>query len=44
MSNNVSYSFISSDSDNLTFRSTVNSFGLDHVIKIAQTKLVLYII
>lgn len=31
MSNNVSYSFISSDSDDLTFRSTVNSFGLDHV-------------
>lgn len=31
MSNNVSYSFIASDSGNLTFRSTVNSFGLDHV-------------
>lgn len=28
---NVQYSFVSSEKGNLTFRSTVNSFGLDHV-------------
>lgn len=31
MSNNVSYSFVSDSPDTITFRSTVNSFGLDHV-------------
>lgn len=30
MSNNVSYSFVTSNSNTFTFRSTVNSFGLDH--------------